>query len=178
MIFREKTLDSETLYSGKILNLRRDKVQAVHGQSYREIVEHRGGSCILPVKDDGNCILIKQFRKAIDDFILEAPAGKRDGDESYYDVAVRELKEETGYTALNMEFMTEYISSPGYSEEKLGIFLATGLKAGERNLDDNEAIDVMEIPLKEAADMVSKGEIADGKTQVAILLAYIRMTEK
>lgn len=172
MIFEEKTLDSQMIYEGTILNLRKDKVTVIHGTSYREIVEHNGGSVIIPVKDDGNVIMVKQYRKAMRRVVLEAPAGKIDKGEDPYNTAVRELKEETGYTAENMKFLTEYLPTPGYSEEVLYIYMATGLTPGETDFDENEAIEIVEYHIDELFDMVMKGQIKDGKTQVAILMAH------
>lgn len=170
MIFEEKTLKSELIYEGKILNLRRDTVTVMTGTSSREIIEHNGGAVIGALTDDGNLIMVKQFRKAAEKVLLEVPAGKRDGNEDSIDVAIRELKEETGYTAEEMIHLTTMYPTPGYSEEALGIFLARGLVPGETDFDENEAIDICEYPLAELVDMVMRGEIEDGKTQLTILM--------
>jgi len=170
VIYEEKTLESERIYEGKILNLRRDTVTVLNGTSSREIIEHNGGAVIGALTDDGNLIMVKQFRKPVDKVVLEVPAGKRDGNEAAVDVAKRELKEETGYTAKEMIHLVTMHTSPGYSNEALDVFLARGLIAGETDFDENEAIDIYEYPLGELVDMAMRGEIEDGKTLVAVLM--------
>jgi len=172
MVFEETTIESERIYEGKILNLRRDKVHVVNGKtSYREIVEHNGGVTIAAVTDEGRMVMVKQFRKAAEKVVLEAPAGKIDGDEAPLAAALRELKEETGYTAGKMEYLTAFYSSVGYSEEKLYLYLATELVPGETAFDGSEAIDIYELEIDELKKMVMCGEIEDGKTIAAILMA-------
>lgn len=170
MTFEEKTLESQMIYKGAILNLRKDKVTVMEGTSYREIVEHNGGAVIAAVKNDGTMIMVKQFRKPAERVMLEAPAGKIDPGEDPLSAAVRELKEETGYRAGKVEKLTQMYPSVGYSEEILHLFLCTELMAGETSFDENEAIDIEEYHVDTLADMVMKGEIQDGKTQLAILM--------
>ncbi len=171
MTFEEKTLRSERIYEGTILNVRRDKVTVQNGTSFREIVEHRGGAVIAAVKDDGTMIMVKQFRKPAERVMLEVPAGKIEpGETDTEKTALRELKEETGYTASHIRMLTRMYPSVGYSEEILYIYLCTGLTAGETEFDDNEAIDICEYPIEELYRMVLDGRIEDGKSQVAILL--------
>lgn len=174
MTFEEKTLETEKLYEGAILNLRKDRVTAVCGESFREIVEHNGGSVIAAVKDDGKMIMVRQYRKAAERVMLEVPAGKIDPGEDHLTAARRELREETGYSAGHIELLTRMYPSVGYSEEVLYIYLATELAPGETEFDDNEAIDIEEYPLEKLYDMVMAGEIEDGKSQVAILMAKER----
>jgi ADP-ribose pyrophosphatase len=177
MTFEEKTLSSERIYEGAILNLRKDKVVVVGGKtSYREIVEHRGGVTLAAVTDDKKMVLVRQFRKAAEKVVLEAPAGKiEEGEgEDPQLTAIRELKEETGYTASNIEHITSFYSSIGYSEEVIHLYYATGLTPGKTNFDDNEAMDVIEYDIAELKQMVLAGEIEDAKTIVAILIAAVR----
>jgi ADP-ribose pyrophosphatase len=172
MIFEEKTISSEMIYKGAILNLRKDTVEVVGNRiSHREIIEHNGGVTIAAVTDDNKMVLVKQFRKAVEKVILEVPAGKRDGDEEYLETAKRELKEETGYTAKNIKMLTKFYSSVGYSEELIYAYLCTGLTPGETDFDDNEAIDVVEYDIDELYKMIMNGEIADAKTIVTVLMA-------
>lgn len=169
MTFDEKTLDSEYIYKGAILNLRKDKVSTINGESYREIVEHSGGAAIGVLTEEGNMVMVRQYRKPFDKVVLEVPAGKRDGDETFENVAIRELKEETGYTPARIEDLGAMMTSPGFTNEVLHLYLATDLTKGETDFDDNEAIDICEYPLDELVEMVMTGEIEDAKSQIVIL---------
>ncbi len=171
MVYEEKTLKSERIYEGHILNLRKDTVTVINGESEREIVEHNGGAVIAAIKDDGKIVMVRQYRKAAGRIMLELPAGKRDGEEDYLETAGRELREETGYTAESITFITRMYTSPGYTEEVLYLYLASNLVPGDTDFDENEAIDIEEYPLDEAVAMVLSGEIEDGKTQTGILMA-------
>lgn len=170
MIFEEKTLESEMIYKGAIMNIRRDKVTVINGTSYREIVEHSGGAAIAALTNDGKLVMVKQYRKPSGKVMLEVPAGKRDEGESRLETAVRELREETGYTAENIRLLTKMYPAIGYSEEMLELYLCTGLTPGKTDFDENEALDNIEIPIAELYQMVMNGEIEDSKTQVAILM--------
>ena len=169
MVFEEKTISTESIYEGKILNLRRDKVTTIDGTSYREIVEHNGGAAIAALTDDYKLIMVKQYRKPAEKIMLEAPAGKRDGDETFQEVAIRELKEETGYTASEIIPLGSFYTSPGYSTEVLFICLARGLSKGETAFDEGEAIEIEEYKLSDLMDMVMNDERNDSKTELAIL---------
>ena len=176
MIFEEKTISTERIYEGKIINLRKDKVTVKNGTSYREIVEHNGGAVICPLTNDGKLVMVKQFRKPIESVMLELPAGKRDGDEDGASVAKRELKEETGYTAGEIIHLTDIYTSPGFSNELLSIYLAKDLTPGDTEFDDTEAIDIFEMPLDELVGMAMRGELNDAKTITGILMTaeYVR----
>ena len=168
MTFEEKTLKSERIYEGTIINLRRDKVTVQHGTSYREIVEHNGGAVLAAVTDRGRLVMVRQFRKPAERVMLEVPAGKIDPGEKPEEAAVRELKEETGYTAGNVRYLTYFYPSVGFSEEKLYLYLCTDLTPGETSFDENEAIDIEEMDIDLLCDMVMKGQINDAKTIIAI----------
>jgi len=173
MIFEEKTIASEMVYEGKILNLRKDTVENVSGTtSKREIIEHDGGVALAAVTEDGGMVMVRQYRQAAGKVLLEVPAGKREKGEDPSVTAARELKEETGYTASDIRLLTSFYSTCGYSEEIIYIYLCRGLTPGETEFDDNEAIDVVEYKLTELYSMVINGEIEDGKTIIAILMAY------
>ena len=172
MTFEEKTLSSERIYEGKIINLRKDKVTVVHGTSYREIVEHNGGAVLLTVTDEGKMIMIRQYRKAAGKVMFEVPAGKIDPGEDPLVTAGRELKEETGYTAGSIKYLCRFYPSVGYSQECLYLYLCTDLTAGETAFDDNEAIDMEEWDIADLHAMVRRGEIDDAKTLIAIEYAY------
>lgn len=170
MTFEEKTLKSEKIYEGTIINLRRDKVTVQGGTSYREIIEHNGGAVIAALTEDKKLVMVRQYRKPADKVMLEVPAGKIDPGEMPLEAAVRELKEETGYTASKVEFLTEFYPSVGYSEERLYLYLCTGLTPGETCFDENEAIEIEEIDLDRLFKMAMSGELDDAKTIIAILM--------
>ena len=170
MTFEEKTLKSEIIYQGAIINLRRDKVTVEGGTSYREIIEHNGGAVIAALTEDNKLVMVRQYRKPADKVMLEVPAGKIDPGEKPLEAAVRALQEETGYTAEKVEFLTQFYPSVGYSEEVLYLYLCTGLTPGETNFDENEAIDIEEVELDRLFKMAMSGEIDDAKTLIAILM--------
>ena len=170
MTFEEKTLKSEKIYDGVIINLRRDKVTVQGGTSYREIVEHNGGAVMAALTEDKKLVMVRQYRKPAGKVMLEVPAGKIDPGEMPLEAAVRELKEETGYTASKVEFLTEFYPSVGYSEERLYLYLCTGLTSGETCFDENEAIEIEEIDLDRLFKMAMSGELDDAKTIIAILM--------
>jgi ADP-ribose pyrophosphatase len=170
MTFEEKTLSSERLYEGAIINLRRDKVTVQNGTSYREIVEHNGGAVLAAITPEGKMVMVRQFRKPAERVMLEVPAGKIDAGEEAEHAAVRELKEETGYTAGKVEHLASFYPSVGYSEEVLHLYLCTELTAGNTCFDENEAIDIEEMDVDLLYRMVMAGEIQDAKSIVAILM--------
>lgn len=171
MVFEEKTISSEMIYEGKILNLRKDKVHVKDNRtSYREIVEHNGGVALAAITPEGKMVMVRQFRKAAEKAILEVPAGKIEKGEAHRLTAERELKEETGYSAEKIEYITSFYSSIGYSTEVIYLYFAVGLTPGETNFDDNESIEILEYDLPELKKMVFSGEIEDAKTITAILL--------
>ena len=177
MTFTETALETERIYEGKIINLRKEKVTVKTGTSYREIIEHPGGAVLLAVTEDKKMIMVKQYRRAADKIMFEAPAGKIDPGEPPEITAARELKEETGYTAKKVEFLTSFYPTVGYSNEVLYLYLCTGLTAGETDFDPNEAIDTEAWDINELYDMAMSGRIDDGKTIIAILMAKNLLTE-
>ena len=179
MIFEEKTISTERIFEGKIINLRKDKVEIRDGgTSYREIVEHGGGAVIIGITVDGNIPMVTQYRKAAENAILEIPAGRVEKNEDPMDAALRELREETGYTASKIEHLLSAYSSIGYSTEMLHFYLATDLVPGETEFDRGEAIDIKEYPLDVLYRMALNGEIIDQKTIVAIFMAHEKLSAK
>lgn len=171
MIFEENTIKSERIYEGKILAVRVDTVELPDKKySKREIVEHSGGVGVLAVTSEEDVILVKQYRKAVDRVLYEIPAGKLELNEEPRETAVRELKEETGYTTEDISYLSEIYPTPGYCSEKIHLFLAKSLVAGEQDLDDNEHVEVVSYPIGEVVKMIDRGEIIDAKTIVAVLL--------
>lgn len=171
MTFEEKTLSSEMIYSGRIINLRKDKVTVVNGTSSREVVEHNGGVVLIAVTDEKKMVMVRQYRKPAKKVMFEVPAGKIDPNEEPEVTAKRELKEETGYTAGSVKYICKFYPSVGYSEEVLHLYFCSDLVKGDTAFDDNEAIDIEEYGIEELFNMVMRGEIDDAKTIIAIMYA-------
>jgi ADP-ribose pyrophosphatase len=170
-ITEEKTLSSVMIYEGAILNLRRDKVTVRDGRtSYREIVEHGGGVIILGVTKDGRIPMIRQYRKPAEQVMLELPAGKLEKGEDPARAAIREYKEETGYTVGRIRFISEFYTTVGYSEEILKVYFADDLEAGDTDFDYGESIETEEYLPEALYELFDAGEINDGKTLIALLL--------
>ena len=175
---REIRLESATLREGVILKMQVDTVQVQNGNTAtRELVRHLGAVCIVPITEEGEIILERQYRYPLDRVITELPAGKLDAaTEDPLEAAKRELREETGYQAAEWIDLGAFYPAPAYTDEKIRMFLARGLTKGERDLDADEMINVFTMPLKEAVASVMRGEIPDAKTQMGILkaAAYLR----
>jgi len=169
----EKQLTSEDKFNGNILHVKFDTVELPNGNTAtREVIRHIGAVCVVPVDENGNVVMERQFRYPLDKVISEIPAGKLDRpDEDRLAAAKRELREETGYTADEWTDLGLYHPAAAYCDETITIYLAKGLHKGERSLDDDEFLNVELVPLKKLADEVVAGNITDGKTQVAILKA-------
>lgn len=168
----EKRIDGEIKYSGVIVKVRLDRAELENGKIVRrEVVEHPGGVGILPVDEEGNCYMVRQFRYPFSRQLLEIPAGKLEYGEDPLACAVRELSEETGLEAEEMIPMGRCLTSPGFSSEVLHLYLARGLRAGRAHLDEDEFLSVEKYPLAKLAAMAERNEIEDGKTQIAVLKA-------
>ena len=167
----ERTMSSQSIYEGRILNLRVDTVE-MEGKKYtkREIVEHDPAVCILALADEGKILMVRQFRKPVDQELFELPAGLVEVDEEPVKAALRELEEETGYYAKKCEYIGEFFTSPGFCNEKIYLFLAEDLEKKEQKLDDFENIAVEEITLDEALKQIKFGDIVDAKTIIGLLL--------
>ena len=174
----EKQLTTTNLYKGIILDIYSDTVQLPNKkQATREYLKHLGAVCIIPITHDKKVIMERQYRYPVGRVVLEIPAGKLDSaDEDPLDAAQRELKEETGYTADEWISLGHYMPAPAYSSEYIGVYMARGLHRGQQHLDDEEFLDVIEIPLEELVEDVMKDKISDGKTQIAILKAHMMLS--
>ena len=172
MSYIEKKIDSEEKYRGVIVNVRLDHAELCDGCVVkREVVELPGGATILPIDDEGYCYCVRQFRYPFQKELLEVPAGKLEYGEDPYECAVRELSEETGFTADEIIRLGEDYSSPGFSTETLHIYLARGLHRGKSHLDEGEFLSVEKHHIDELTQLVMDGKIADGKTIIAVLKA-------
>lgn len=170
----EKELSREYPFKGKIFDIAVCEAELVDGRKVRrDVICHTGGACVLPIYDDGTVTLVKQYRYGVSDVTLEVPAGKLEKGEDPYDAVVRELSEETGCTADEIVFLGKNYSSPAILSEIIYIYLARGLHEGSQHLDEGEFLELVRIPLREAVDMVMRGEITDGKTQIALLKAWM-----
>lgn len=170
MTREEKTMKSEKVYEGKVINLRVDTVELPDRKySKREIVEHGGAVGILAVTNENKLIFVKQFRKSVEDVLLEIPAGKIEAEEVPDITAARELEEETGYKANKLKKLTQMLSSPGFTNEVIHIYLAEELQEGTAHPDEDEYIEVVYLTLEEAVEKVIKGEIKDSKSMLAVL---------
>ncbi len=169
----EKKIDSKDIFEGDVLHVKFDRVSLPDGnEATREIIRHVGAVCVVPVTDDGKVVMERQFRYPIDKVITEIPAGKLDyPGEDRLSAAKRELREETGYSADKWIDMGIYYPAAAYSDEKITMYLATGLHKGEQELDDDEFLNVELIPLEKLVEDIVAGRIEDGKTQVALLKA-------
>ena len=172
MDLTEKRLDGELKYKGVIVDVVMDRAQLCDGSVVRrEVVRHPGGVTVLPVDDEGYCYCVRQFRYPLQKLMLEAPAGKLERGEDPLVCASRELGEETGFTAGRIVPLGAYHSSPGFSSERLYLYLALDLSRGEAHPDKGEFLDLVKLPFSELLAMVRRGEISDGKTAIAVLQA-------
>lgn len=179
MIFEEKKLSSQRIYEGAILNVRKDTVTALKGEAYREIIEHNGAVAIVPLTDDNKVIMVEQFRYACGRAVLEIPAGKIDkGEADPVKAAERELKEETGYTASDIVYLGKINPSVAYSEEVIHIYGMYGLTAGEQELDEDEAVRIVELPFDEVYQMAATGKLVDAKTIAGLMMAKEQLKER
>lgn len=166
----EITVKSEKIFEGKIINLRVDTVE-LDNQKYakREIVEHKSASAILAVNEKNEILLVRQYRKAVEDFIYEIPAGILNIAEEPVECALRELKEETGYEAKKINQLYEFYTSPGFTNEKCYLFLAEELMLSSTNFDEDECIETIAVSKDEAKKMIETGRIMDSKSLIGIL---------
>lgn len=170
----EKQLSKEYRYRGRIINLRVDRARLPNGaEATREVVEHPGGVCVVPLTDNGEVLFVRQFRYPYSEVVLEVPAGKRDKDEDPLECGKRELQEETGAKAEQFRYLGELYPSPGYCGEIIHMYVATGLHFGKTHPDEDEFLEPERIPLEQAVQMVLDGEIKDAKTQAALLKVYL-----
>jgi ADP-ribose pyrophosphatase len=170
-----KIINSEKVFEGRVFNVTRDKVSEGEHTYTREVVHHSGSAVIIPVHDDGTVVLVRQYRHPAVRYLLEAPAGTLAEGERPEVGAARELQEELGLVAARLDKLSEFFVSPGFLEEKMWVFLATDFSQGEQQLDDDEFLDIVRLPLSEALEMITSGEIQDAKTIIGLMLAAPRI---
>lgn len=163
----------KTLRKGRVFEITLENVTFPNGfNTEMEIIRHPGASAIVPLSDNEEVILLKQYRHAIGKYIWEIPAGTCDGSEDPLVCAKRELTEETGFSASFWDYLGVITPVPGYSDEKINIYLARKLIAATQNLDQDEFIEIYHVPFQQVIEMIIKGEIQDAKTIAAIFLTY------
>lgn len=168
--FTEHFVSGESIFAGRLLDVRRDTVRMPDGaHATREYIRHPGAVAIIPVTAAGNVVLERQYRYPLGRDFLEIPAGKIEPGEDMLETARRELLEETGYLASEWQRLTTIHNAIGYSDEAIELYLARGLEKGKQDLDEEEFIEVIELPLAEAISRVRDGRITDVKTMVALL---------
>jgi ADP-ribose pyrophosphatase len=167
---KERMLGTENIYQGRRINLHVDRVVLPNGrETTREIADYPNSVGIVALDKDDNVILVRQYRHAVGKTLLEIPAGGMEAGESPRESALRELEEESGYTAERIEQIGGVYAAPGYSTEFLHIFLATDLKVGPMRNDEDEYIEVAPVPMGKVQHLISSGELCDGKSIIGLL---------
>ena len=171
-----KVIDSQTCFEGYILDIHRDRIEFENGlQADRElVVKHHEAAAVIAVDNEGNLLMVKQYRYGTGFEMLEIPAGLMDPGEDHETCAARELQEETGMKANRLTRLFDYYATPGYCTEKIVFYLAQDLEPAEQHLDDDEFLTVHKVPIQEAVQMVADGTITDGKTIAAVFAAWSR----
>ena len=166
----EKKISSEEIFNGRILHVRRDTVRLPNGgESFREVVDHPGGVCVLALDSQNRALLVSQFRYPYEEVLRELPAGKLEYGEDPREAAIRELREETGATAGKFQSLGELYPSPGYCGEIIRMYLARELHFGETDLDEDEFLTLERVPFDQLVQEVMDGSIKDAKTMAAVL---------
>ena len=180
MHLQEKTTGSEKTYQGKVFYVTRDTAELEDGKEVqRDVVHHSGGVCVVPLTEKGTVLMVKQFRYPMQQVTLEIPAGKLEAGEDPADCGRRELREEAGRTCGKYTPRGKLCPTPAYDTEVIHMYLAQELSAPEaQDLDDGEFLDVTELPLEQAVQMVMDGEIPDAKTQIALLKTYVLLQKE
>ena len=175
----EKTLEQTAVFDGVLLHVRADTALLPDGRcARREVVQHPGGVAVVAVTDDRQVLLVRQFRYPYGEVLTEIPAGKKEPGEDPLTTGMRELEEETGYRADTYTPLGVVYPTPGYCDEIIHLYMATGLRTACAHPDEDEFLEVVHCPLDEAVDRVLRGEIADAKTQIGLLKAYCLLNTK
>nr|WP_216667780.1 NUDIX hydrolase [Sporosarcina jiandibaonis] len=167
-------MSSKTIYDGKIISLRLEEVELPDGnRAQRELIEHPGAVALIPITNEGKLILVKQYRKSLNRTLIEIPAGRIEIGEDPKVTAIRELEEETGYGAHQVAYIQSFATSPGFANEIIHLYLAENLYkiANPAEGDEDEFIELLEVTVNEAEQLVASGEIYDAKTAFAVIYA-------
>ena len=167
---KEDKISSTQIFSGKLIDLYLDNVRLPNGKkSTREWIDHPGAVCIVPILDNGDILLIRQFRYGPREEFIEIPAGKIDKNEDPLKCGLRELEEETGYKSNKLTFLTNIHPAIGFSNEKMWMYLAEKLELSKKKLDEDEFLELLPTPLEKALEWVFSGKITDVKTIIGIM---------
>lgn len=170
-----KILNSHKVFDGRVFKVTVDTISEGDLTYQRDVVHHPGSAVIVPVHDDGTVALVRQYRHPAVRYLLEVPAGTLNDGERPEAGAARELEEELGLIAERLEKLSEFFVSPGFLEEKMWVYLATGLSEGKPQPDEDEVLDVVRLPIGDALEMITSGEIQDAKTIIGLILAAPRV---
>ncbi|WP_340082041.1 NUDIX hydrolase [Terribacillus sp. FSL K6-0262] len=179
--FEEKTIETSSIYEGKVISLSVDTVSLPDGNtSKRELIKHPGAVAIIPVTKEGKIIFVEQYRKALEKSIIEIPAGKLEPGEAPEVTAVRELEEETGYTAKKLKKLGSFYTSPGFADELLHVYEADDIELLPERVagDEDEFVELMELSLEEAEALAAEERIHDAKTMYALLHLRLKRAGK
>ena len=169
----EEKLSSELIFKGRVFEVTRDIVRLENGEeTFREVIHHSGGVCVVPVTENNEVIMVKQFRYPFNQALLEVVAGKINKGENHRDCGLRELEEETGFKANEVTYLGCLYPTVAYNTEVIHMYAAKGLTKTHQNLDEGEFLDVVKMPLEEAVKMVFCNEIKDAKSQIALLRTF------
>src|SRR3982751_1638263 len=170
-----KLINSQKVFAGRVFNVTVETVSEGELTYQREVVHHHGSAVIVPVFDDGTVVLVRQYRHPAVRYLLEVPAGTLADGERPEVGAARELQEELGLVAARLEKLSEFFVSPGFCEEKMWVYLATDLSEGKQLLDEDEVLEIVRLPIADALEMITSGEIQDAKTIIGLMLAAPRV---
>lgn len=170
-----KIVNSQKVFDGRVFKVTVDTISEGELTYQREVVHHPGSAVIVPVHDDGTVVLVRQYRHPAVRYLLEVPAGTLSDGERPDAGAARELEEELGLVAEQLDKLTEFFVSPGFLEEKMWVYLATGLSEGKPQPDEDEVLELVRLPIGDALEMITTGEIQDAKTIIGLMLAAPRV---
>ncbi|WP_226673661.1 NUDIX hydrolase [Rossellomorea aquimaris] len=169
--FEEKTLNTESIYQGKIIDLQVDEVELPNGKtSKRELIKHPGAVAVIALTREGKLVMVEQYRKALEKSIIEIPAGKLEPGEEPDKTALRELEEETGYGCGDLEHLISFYTSPGFADELVHLYVARDLYSIQesRETDEDEFVELIEVTVEEALQLIKEQRIYDAKTAYAV----------
>ncbi|CAN7337373.1 NUDIX hydrolase [Rossellomorea sp. LjRoot5] len=169
--FEEKTINTETIYQGKIIDLQVDEVELPNGKtSKRELIKHPGAVAVIALTPEGKMVMVEQYRKALEKSIIEIPAGKLEPGEEPDKTALRELEEETGYGCENLEHLISFYTSPGFADELVHLYIAHDIHPilESKETDEDEFVELIEVTVEEALQLIKDQRIYDAKTAYAV----------